>query len=416
MIQHFESMHVSGGHTMKTSWGSMAALGAALILSGIALNPLPAQAAIPAPSPKDETVRKYVDGCQSKPAKESDCEKLRKAAVEILKEDLLTLGSSANHSFLLSILPVFKIEEVELRVAAADAIGMIGPQDSDVELLAPLANDPVPEVRKAVSQMFSQGKGSDLKLLSQRTMTWHGGLVPDTPADPGKYSLPVAPDSTYLFYASTAAHGRVSYITRKGMEPALAFFKGKSKRGPLKLDEFKALYRYQLSDEQEARERIWKQVTDENSKQMAALQKDTSNPQAAFEKIMQLQGETMNQRLVEQSDQFRSDLFESPTVFVLEERQIGQRNYPTRYVVLYQDKALKATGYRLSWMTVPDDAIKAAQVSSLAREREEEARKKEDAAQRKRAEELQSLEKKKDEQEKKKFKKGQADLEKELGF
>lgn len=401
---------------MKTSWGSMAALGAALMLGGAGLIPLPAQAAAPAPSPKDETVRKYVDGCQGKPSKDADCEKLRKSAVEILKEDLLTLGSSANHGFLLSILPVFKIDEAELRVAAADAIGMIGPRDGDVELLAPLANDPVPEVRKAVSQMFSQGKSGDFKLLSQRTMTWSGGFTPDIPADPAKYSLPVAPDSTYLFYASTAAHGRVSYITRKGMEPAASFFKSKSKRGPLKLEEFKAVYRYQLSDEQEARERIWKETGEATSKQVEALQKDTTNPQATLEKILQLQGETMSQRMVEMSDQFRPDLFETPTVFVLEERQIGQRSYPTRYVVLYQDKALKSTGYRLSWMTVPDEAIKAAQVASLGREKEEEARKKEHEAQRKRAEELQSLEKKKDEQEKKKFKKGQDDLEKALGF
>ncbi len=401
---------------MKTSWGSMAALAAALMFGGIGLAPLPVQAAAPALSPKDEVVKKYVDGCQGKPAKEADCDKIRKSAVEILKEDLLTLGSSANHGFLLSILPVFKSDEAELRVAAADAIGMIGPGDGDVELLAPLANDPVPEVRKAVSQMLAQGKGGDFKLLSQRTMTWSGGLTPDTPADPAKYSLAVAPDSTYLFYASAAAHGRVSYVTRKGMEPVSTFYKSKSKRGPLKLEEFNTVYRYQLSDEQEARERIWKQAGDANGKQIQSLQKDTSNPQAAFEKIMQLQGETMSQRMVEMSDQFRPDLFESPTVFVLEERQIGQRNYPTRYVVLYQDKALKSTGYRLSWMTVPDEAIKAAQVASLVREKEEEARKKESEAQRKRAEELQSLEKKKDEQEKKKFKKGQDDLEKALGF
>lgn len=196
----------------------------------------------------------------------------------------------------------------------------------------------------------------------------------------------------------------------------MAFFKGKSKRGPLKPEEFNTLYRYQLSDEQEAREKIWKQVSDENNKQMVALQKDASNQPAAFEKIMQLQAETMNQRLVEQSDQLRPDLFASPAIFVLEERQIGQRSYPTRYVVLYQDKALKSTGYRLSWMTVPDEAIKTVQVASLAREREEEARKKENEANRKRAEELDALTKKKDEAEKKKFKKGQADLEKELGF
>jgi dsDNA-specific endonuclease/ATPase MutS2 len=101
---------------------------------------------------------------------------------------------------------------------------------------------------------------------------------------------------------------------------------------------------------------------------------------------------------------------------VLEERQIGQRSYPTRYVVLYQEQALKRPGYRLNWMTVPDDAIRTAQAVSLAEEKEELARKKENEVLKKRQEALQNLEKKKDEQEKKQFKKGQADLEKELGF
>lgn len=74
----------------------------------------------------------------------------------------------------------------------------------------------------------------------------------------------------------------------------------------------------------------------------------------------------------------------------------------------------------LSWMTVPDSAIKTAQVASLKEQREEEAlqaaSKKEDEAAKKREAELDALTKKKDEAEKKKFKKGQADLEKELGF
>jgi transcription antitermination factor NusG len=123
-----------------------------------------------------------------------------------------------------------------------------------------------------------------------------------------------------------------------------------------------------------------------------------------------------SQSIIEGADRYRQDIFESPTVFVLEERQIGQRSYPTRYVVLYQDKAIRMPSYRLSWMTVPDDAIKTAQAVSLVSEKEEAARTKENEALKKRAEALQNLEKKKDEQEKKNFKKGQADLEKELGF
>ena len=149
---------------------------------------------------------------------------------------------------------------------------------------------------------------------------------------------------------------------------------------------------------------------------MEALQKDTSNQQAVLERVMQFQGDMLSQTMIERADRYRADIFESPTVFVLEERQIGQRSYPTRYVVLYQDKAIRMPGYQLSWMTVPDDAIKTAQTVSLELEKAEEAGKKESEALKKRTEALQNLEKKKDEQEKKQFKKGQADLEKELGF
>jgi hypothetical protein len=115
-------------------------------------------------------------------------------------------------------------------------------------------------------------------------------------------------------------------------------------------------------------------------------------------------------------DLYQPDFYSLPTVYVLEERQIGQRTYPTRYVVTYQDQALRQPGYRLVWMTVPDDAIKSAQAASLKEEQQEAGRKKEEEAVHKRQEALDDLSKKKDDADKKKFKKGQADLEKELGF
>lgn len=397
---------------MKTPLESMPALGVALILAGVGLLSLPAQAAAQALSPKDETVKKYLDGCQSKPAKEANCEKLKKDAVEILKEDLLTLGSSANHNYFLSILPVFKREEAELRIAAADAIGMIGPQESDAELLVPVTNDPVPDVRRAVTQMISRGKGPVFNLLVQRTSSMKMGLTPEAPADAGKHSMPVAPESTYLFYASEAALGRLSYVA-KGMNEAAAFFKSKAKRGPMKLEEFQEMFRYQLQDEQQAQDR----AQDAAAKQIEKVKPpDPTNTQAFMEYMEKVQSANAGRSMRMLLDSYQPNFFGAPTVYVLEERQIGQRSYPTRYVVLYQEQVLKKPGYRLSWMTVPDDAIKAVQVASLKEEQQELARKKENEALKKRAEELQSLEKKKDEQEKKKFKKGQADLEKELGF
>ncbi len=119
-------------------------------------------------------------------------------------------------------------------------------------------------------------------------------------------------------------------------------------------------------------------------------------------------------------DTYQTTLYGTPTVYVLEERQIGQRSYPTRYAVVYQELAFKRPGYRLAWTTVPDDALKAAQVASLKEQREEEAHqaaaKKEEEAAKTREAEFESLTKKKDASEKKQFKKGQSDLEKELGF
>lgn len=373
-----------------------------------------------AAAPKDNVVRKYITDCRGKQVKDPNCDKITKEAIEILKEDVLTVGASADDAYFPILQTIFfKSDVLDLRLAAVDAIGMIGPTDKDFGRLARMANDPVPDVRKAVGGMLNQVKSPAVALFKQRVGTGletRLGQTPETPMDAAKYSMPVAPNSTYLFYASAAQHGRLTYVDEKGPDSAAAFFKGKAKKGPMKLEEFNQRYKYQLRDEEEARDKIWRQADAARGKQMEAAAKNMSNPQAMVEASMKNMDDMLSQNMVKLTDLYPSEWFDSPNVIVLEERQIGQRSYPTRYVVFYLDKAVRKAGYRLSWMTVPDDAIKAEQVASLAREKEEEARKKENEANRKRAEELQSLEKKKDEQEKKKFKKGQDDLEKALGF
>ena len=362
---------------------------------------------------KDETVDKFLHDCAAKPVKDATCEKLRNEFVEILKEDLRRLGSTTRRTYLPVIVRMLESHEAELRIAAADAIGMIGPHDSDVDKLAPFTNDPVPDVRHAVSNMLYHGKGSALALLKQRAVPMRNGQTPDKPSDAAKFSMPVAPDSVYLFDSSDATKGRLSYVVRGKSDPA-QFFKAKAKKGPFKLDQFKEQYRYQLQDDDEALNQLQqaagKQLENEKPPDPTNLQAFTDYMQRM--QAVSMQGSTGRMYF----DSYQPNLYGAPTVYVLEERQIGQRSYPTRYVVVYQELAFKRPGYRLNWTTVPDDALKAAQVASIAEEKEELARKKENEALKKRADELQSLEKKKDEAEKKKFKKGQADLEKELGF
>lgn len=416
---------------MKMSWiHSSVAAACALFITALGNLPMPSEATslrgigstqegVQASSSKGEILAKqsivgqYTNTCANKPASTVPCDKIKKDAVEVLTEDLHTLGSSANRTYLPAILGIFRSNEPALRIAAADAVGMIGPQDQDVDALAPLANDPVPDVRRAVSQAVMHGKGPALSLLVQRTtMMQKAGLIPETPPDADKLAMTVAPDSSYLFFASDPAIGRLSYVS-KGTNDAGAFFKGRAKKGPFKLDEFQEKYRYQLQDEEHA----LSQAQDAHAKQMESVKPpDPTDSQAFMQYMEQVQSVSMRNTMRMALDSYQSTLFGSPTVYILEERQIGQRSYPTRYVVLYQDLALKRPGYRLSWMTVPDDTIKTAQATSLVQEKEELARNKENEALKKKQAELDALTKKKDAAEKKQFKKGQEDLEKALGF
>ena len=371
-----------------------------------------AYATPPGTSPNDRIVDQFLDGCVGKPAKTADCDKLRKGFVEILKEDLLTLGSSADRSHLSDIVRMFRSDEIELRIAAADAVGMIGPRDEDVEGLVPVTNDPVPDVRQAVSNMLSHGKGNAIALLKQRVIPMRMGRTSEKPADASKFGLPVAPDSVYLFDASDASVGRLSYVAKGKSDPG-QFYKGKAKKGPFPLQEFKDKYRYQIQDEDEA----MNLAREAEGKELETAQPpDPSNLEAYTEFMQKIASVGAKQGSRMYLDSYEPKLFGTPTVYVLEERQIGKRSYPTRYAVVYQELALKRPGYRLSWMTVPDEAIKAAQATSLAQEKEELANQAESEAIKKRQAELDSLTRKKDAAEKKQFKKGQEDLEKELGF
>lgn len=61
---------------------------------------------------QNAVVKKYLDGCRAKLSKEANCDTLKKEAVEILKEDLHTLGSSADRTYIPFILTIFKSDEL----------------------------------------------------------------------------------------------------------------------------------------------------------------------------------------------------------------------------------------------------------------------------------------------------------------
>ena len=73
----------------------------------------------------------------------------RDSAVRILREDILTMGATADQSHLPILVKVLRSSEPDLREAAANAIGMIGPTANETSALAQLLPDPVPLVAQA---------------------------------------------------------------------------------------------------------------------------------------------------------------------------------------------------------------------------------------------------------------------------
>ena len=92
---------------------------------------------------KDRTVLRFVQA-----GKTSDAD-TRDSAVRILREDILTMGATADQSHLPILVKVLRSSEPDLREAAANAIGMIGPTANETNALAQLLPDPVEPVAQA---------------------------------------------------------------------------------------------------------------------------------------------------------------------------------------------------------------------------------------------------------------------------
>jgi hypothetical protein len=190
------------------------------------------------------------------------------------------------------------------------------------------------------------------------------------------------------------------------MKENLAFFKQKAKKGPLELAVFNELYDKALNDEQQAREQAQQEVAATMFSQEPPT--DPAKLDAYLKQMEQAQLAMAAQSQFMLDELYPPEFFGSPKVYVLEERKIGQRNYPTKYVVIYEDLAFKRPGFRLCWLTLSDQAIKTTQINTMMGEAlEKHPPKEEDTA---------PAFKEKSEKERKKFKQEQLDLEKQLGL
>lgn len=111
---------------------------------------------VPGLDPEDErdmAVMRFVGMPKEISAKE------RAAAVEVLKDDIRTMGATADPAHLPVLIKLLRSDVPELRLAAADAIGMIRPTAVETADLLKLAQDPSAPVANAARRAL--GASSD---------------------------------------------------------------------------------------------------------------------------------------------------------------------------------------------------------------------------------------------------------------
>jgi hypothetical protein len=150
--------------TMPKFWGALIGVplvAIALVWGAASLLPLASQApqeTIAEPvdldpqAEKDGTVLRFIQA-----GARSD-EQTRDDAVRILREDILTMGASADQSHLPVLVRVLRSRESDLREAAANAMGMIGPTANETNALAQLLKDPEAPVARAARRALEASR------------------------------------------------------------------------------------------------------------------------------------------------------------------------------------------------------------------------------------------------------------------
>ena len=174
----------------------------------------------------------------------------RERAVQILHEDLSRLGSSARQRHLPMLMRIARGGEPELRGAATDAIGMIGPTGEADEVLLQVLNDPVPDVREsavhALGQVRDRRDLAPLVRLAQLSVSKNGQqantMAPEVEPDAKRAGIPSYPGAVYLYYVSNPGAGRLAYAVPGPLQTVLEFYAGKAGKEPLDADAFALAY------------------------------------------------------------------------------------------------------------------------------------------------------------------------------
>jgi hypothetical protein len=292
---------------------------------------------------KDAILKSYIQSSRDASKRDASYARLRRDAIRILQDDMRRLAETGDEKYLPQLAKSLRSDEPELRTAAADTIGRIGPTSAEIPALSGALNDPVQAVRSASLHALEVApkQGSVPLLIGRaldefRPVSAAKGLQPEEPPDAHLLGVPVNPNSTFLYFASNAAEGRAAYKTLDSLKQVVSFYQPKGQRGPLTSGEFGREYLGPLVLDRAAAQRLIDQA-------QAALSGPAAAPTPSAD-LPAVSAETqMLQYLVLRYSEEK--FYGSPAYIVIEERSSGDTKKPTRFVVVFEDRASNTTGF-----------------------------------------------------------------------
>jgi HEAT repeat. len=261
-----------------------------------------------------------------------------------------------------------KAREPEIRAAAADALAMVGPIADETPALLAVLNDPVPAVREAAATALAMSKDPAAALVMERYVRRSNpaSLRPQKAPDATWLRAKTYPGSVYSFASSSANDFRWEFFTTEPPAKVVAFYKASAKKGPLTAAELRDAYGGKSAMEQVAadveasglgsggNDDSGMPSADDLAKAMAIAQKLSEQMQ---EDLAGKSPEEMTKALTQGAaaqatplpiEKYESaEAFGSPRFLVLEEATYLGSVRPLTYVVVYEDKAFRKTGFAI---------------------------------------------------------------------
>jgi HEAT repeats len=292
--------------------------------------------------------------CGKKVDSDAVCRAMRYRVLDVVAEDVVTLGASRHPPDRALLVKMLRRPEVQLRAAAADAFGIGSPAKDEVGPLVEALNDPVPLVRRKVGRAIRNLSDPRALAAAERMLPASERVAPDAPIDMAALGVRAYPGAAYIFFSSSSDEGRVEFSTSDAPAKVVDFYKAAAKKAPMAIEEFGRVYApgaspanafkgAMPSSGQPSAEQMAKMM--EMAQQVAQqMARDTQgkSPEEAQRAITQGAAAAHTPLPVERYS--KVDFYGAPRVVVLGESVFMGASRPSLYLVIFEDKVLGKTG------------------------------------------------------------------------